>query len=71
MSIIPGINLSQVSTSTIGGLLLISIWVVIWKGLALWHAARNEQNKWFIAILVLNTLGLLPIIYLIWYKPQK
>lgn len=50
------------------GLVLISIWTLIWKGFALWHSAKNQQKGWFIAILILNTMGLLPIIYLIWFK---
>ena len=52
------------------GLLVISVWTLIWKGFALWHSARSQQKGWFIAILILNTMGLLPIIYLIWFKPK-
>jgi hypothetical protein len=52
------------------GLMMISIWTVIWKGFALWHSSKNQQKGWFIAVLVLNTMGLLPIIYLIWFKPK-
>lgn len=40
------------------------LWSLMWKGLALWRAARLQQKNWFIAILILNTLGLLEIIYL-------
>ncbi len=40
------------------------VWSIIWKGIGLWKAARNEHKGWFIAILVFNTLGLLPIIYI-------
>ncbi len=53
------------------GLLIISIWSLIWKGFGLWYSSRNGQRNWFVAILLLNTLGLLPIIYLIWYKPEN
>jgi len=42
----------------------IGVWSIVWKGLALWRAARKEQKPWFVAILVLNTMGLLEIIYL-------
>jgi len=42
----------------------LTFWALAWKGLALWYAGRNRQKYWFIAILVLNTLGILPIIYL-------
>ncbi len=50
-------------------LILAAIWTVILKGFALWHAARGGQKWWFIALLVINTLGLLEIIYLIWFRP--
>ena len=52
------------------GLLVISIWTLIWKGFALWHSAKNKQKAWFIVVLIFNTMGLLPIIYLIWFKPK-
>ncbi|MCX7779020.1 MAG: DUF5652 family protein [Patescibacteria group bacterium] len=42
----------------------IMIWVLIWKGLALWRAARNNQQIWFVILLIVNTLGLLEILYL-------
>lgn len=38
---------------------------LILKGFALWRAAKRSDKVWYIAILVLNTLGLLPFIYLI------
>lgn len=41
------------------------IWEAVWKGLALWRAARNGQMAWYVAILVLNTAGILPIVYLL------
>lgn len=40
------------------------IWVIVWKGLALWRAAERRARGWFIAILAINTLGLLEIVYL-------
>lgn len=42
----------------------LGIWALVWKGFALWRAARKEQKPWFVAILILNTLGILEIIYL-------
>ncbi|MFA6414716.1 MAG: DUF5652 family protein [Candidatus Paceibacterota bacterium] len=49
----------------------VAIWTVIIKGYALWHAARNSQKGWFIALLVINTLGILEVIYLVWYRPTS
>lgn len=40
------------------------IWSLFWKGLSLWHASRRGQEKWFVAILIVNTVGILEIIYL-------
>lgn len=45
-------------------IILLVIWEVVWKGLALWKAAQKNQVGWFIGILVINSVGLLPIIYL-------
>jgi hypothetical protein len=36
-----------------------------WRGMALWRAGRNNQKNWFIALLLINSIGILPIIYLI------
>lgn len=43
---------------------LASIWSLVWKGLALWQAARRKELIWFIALLVVNSVGILEIIYL-------
>ncbi len=43
---------------------LIILWALIWKGFALWKAARLSHKWWFAIILVANTLGILEIIYL-------
>ena len=45
------------------------VWSMVIKGFALWYAARNSQKKWFISLLIVNTLGILEIIYLIWFRP--
>lgn len=46
------------------------IWSMFWKGTALWHASKMNSLPWFIAILVVNTFGLLEIGYLIWLKSK-
>lgn len=40
------------------------VWSLVWKGLALWKAARRGENVWFVALLVINTFGILEILYL-------
>lgn len=43
---------------------LILFWTLPWKGVALWKAARNEDKNWFIALLILNTMAVLDILYI-------
>jgi len=47
------------------GLYTVITWSIIWKGLALWRAARLKQVGWYIALMVINTVGVFEIIYLI------
>jgi len=52
-------------------LLVLLFWSLVWKGFALWRAARNESKRWFIALLVINTGGLLEILYLFVFGKKK
>jgi hypothetical protein len=52
-------------------LLLISAWTLPWKGVALWKAAKNNHKKWFVALLILNTLAILEIIYIFYFAKKK
>lgn len=52
-------------------LLLIVLWVLPWKGWALWRAARSKHLRWFIVLLVLNTLAILDIIYIFFFSREK
>ena len=51
-------------------LLVISLWSIIWKGTAMWKASRRGSNKWFWVLLIFNTAGILPILYL-WFTKKK
>ena len=44
------------------------MWELIWKGFALWHSAKNGQKYWFIAILIINSFALVPLIYLVFFR---
>lgn len=47
------------------------IWTLAWKGVALWKAARNGSKPWFVVLLLLNTLGILEIIYIFGFSKPK
>lgn len=40
------------------------VWSAAVKGLALWYSARASQKAWFIALLIMNTLGILELAYI-------
>jgi len=47
------------------------IWSIIWKGLAMWKAARNNHKTWFIVFLILNLVAIPEILYLIFWANPK
>ena len=47
------------------------IWASIWKGVSLWKSAHNNQRNWFIALLIINTFGILEIIYIFYFSKPK
>jgi len=51
--------------------ILLIIWSVIWKGLALWKAAQRSDKWWFIVMLVVNTVGILEILYIYVFSKKK
>ncbi|PIP86949.1 hypothetical protein COW81_02870 [Candidatus Campbellbacteria bacterium CG22_combo_CG10-13_8_21_14_all_36_13] len=54
-------------------IVIISIlaWVLILKGVALWNAARKGNKKWFIALLVINTFGILDALYIFYFSKRS
>jgi methionyl-tRNA synthetase len=49
---------------------ILIVWSLIWKGIALWHSARNTQTAWYVAMFILNTVGILEIVYLLFFRPR-
>jgi hypothetical protein len=59
------------STEGILTLVFLSLWSLVWKGVALYHAGKNRQKAWFVVLLLLNDLGILSMIYLRWFQRQR
>ena len=57
------------------GIIVILIWKLAWTGLALYRSIQLKQKKWFVVLFilsfVLNELGIVSIIYLIFNKKKK
>ena len=49
---------------------LVIIWSLSIKGFALWKSARNGHKTWFVFMLIVNSLGILELIYLIWFSKE-
>ena len=50
---------------------ILGMWQVVWKAIALWRAGRNSQLAWFICIFIFSTVGILPIIYIFGFSKKK
>lgn len=50
---------------------VILAWIFFWKGWALWIAARKGSKPWFIALLIINTMGILEILYIFVFSRLK
>ena len=60
-----------ISQSLIPFYVLLFVWTLPWKIYSLWTAAHRGEIKWFIALLVLNTLAILDIIYIFWVAKKS
>ena len=61
-------DLTSMSTSFLVGLV---VWEMVWKGFGLWRAGRRNQPAWFFLMFILNTAGILPIVYLFITREKK
>lgn len=50
---------------------ILVIWDFVWRGISLWRSAVNGQRYWFVALLLVNSLGILPIVYLKFFQKTK
>jgi hypothetical protein len=53
------------------GFLLLMVWIAVWKGWALWKASKKDNRAWFIALLIINTLGILEILYIFVFSKME
>jgi len=64
-------NLANLSTQNKVYLVIALVWSLAWKGVALWKSAGRKEKWWFIAFLVVNTLGVLEIAYIYYFSKKK
>jgi len=64
-------NITQILNTNDPRFIFLLLWGLFWKGWALWRAAQNKQKIWYIAILVVNLLGILEIVYLLFFQKEE
>jgi hypothetical protein len=64
-------SLLQTNPQYMSLIFVLVLWELVWKGISLWKAARESQKYWFIALLILNTAGILPILYIFLFKKGR
>ncbi|MEO6884313.1 MAG: DUF5652 family protein [Bacteroidia bacterium] len=64
-------HLQEIVISLMPLIIFLIIWELIWKLIALWKAGRNNHLAWFICIALINTGGILPIIYILRHRKKS
>ncbi len=64
-------NLNQLEFGFIVFLSILIIWTIPWKGVALWMSAKNDHKWWFVAMLLINSLAILEIVYIFGFSKNK
>ena len=64
-------SISDLSTGNIILILVIILWVLPWKIYSLWTASKNNHRTWFVILVIVNTFGILEIIYIFAVAKKK
>ncbi|RGU37383.1 hypothetical protein DWW78_06745 [Alistipes indistinctus] len=48
----------------------LAVWDAAWRMAGCWKAARNGHLAWFIGLALLNTVGILPVIYILTHRSE-
>ncbi len=62
-----GLNLKTLTAI----ILILALWSLVWKGMALWKSTKRNEKWWFIALLLINTVGILEILYLYVFSKDR
>jgi hypothetical protein len=50
---------------------ILTLWSLVWKGIALWKAARLGSKVWYVVLLIVSTVGILEILYIFVFGRKK
>lgn len=52
-------------------IIILGIWSMVWKAIALYKAGGRKDLVWFIVLFLLNTVGILEIFYIFFFSKAK
>lgn len=58
-------NYSDIHYGLFGLIIPLTILDLILRGISLWKAAKKDQRFWFVSLLIINSVGILPLTYLL------
>jgi hypothetical protein len=61
----------RLTTPAKAGLLALLLWSAGWKAASVWRAARDGDRRWYAALWIVNSAGLLDAIYLFVVSPRR
>jgi len=64
-------DLSQIPAELNPLIVIIAVWNFVIKALALYRAGSLQQKGWFVALLLINTVGILELVYLLSISKRK
>jgi len=50
---------------------VVMVWSLLWKCYSVWTAVKKGDKKWFVALVLFNTLGILDMIYVFYVAKKK
>lgn len=62
---------ANLTAGALVALVVLAIWSLVWKGLALWKSARKNSPIWFVILLIVNTAGILEILYIFLFSKMS
>lgn len=52
-------------------IIILLAWTLVWKAFGLWHSAKRNNGIMFVIMLLVNSAGIIPIVYLLYLKYGK
>lgn len=65
-----GLSFGPRGAAFFGVLGILAVIDIVLKGWGMWRAARMNKQIWFIALLLVNSVGILPAIFLLLTKDE-